>query len=91
MHVLRVQWPRVPIGIAAAAPETLWLCLPLRRGSAMGFHGNPQARSPTPDFFYSLFFLFFIFFFFAKEKISRFRQKEPFCHETSHHLPQAAG
>lgn len=41
---------RTRIGFAAADPETLWLCLLLRRGSAMGFHGNPQARSPTPGF-----------------------------------------
>lgn len=77
MHVLRVQWPRVPIGIAAAAPETLWLCLPLRRGSAMGFHGNPQARSPTPDFFYSLFFLFY-FIFFCKRENFTFPSKRAF-------------
>lgn len=63
MYVLRVQRPWVPIGIAAAAPETLWLwlCLLLRRGSAKGFHGNPQARSPTPDYF-------ILFFFFAFER-----------------------
>lgn len=74
-----MQRPWVPIGIAAAAPETLWLwlCLLLRRGSAKGFHGNPQARSPTPDYFILFFFLL------SKEKISRFPQKEPFHHKSS--------
>lgn len=38
------------IGFTTADPETLWLCLLLRRGSAMGFHGNPKAHSPTPGF-----------------------------------------
>lgn len=49
---LRATLPPAParISFATADPETLWLCLLLRRGSAMGFHGNPKACSPTPGF-----------------------------------------